>query len=185
MLISVIKEIYQKRIYLWLTFIFGLMFLLMTVLISNLKLLYQLLFTQGPILLKAKTLIWLTAGITTNFTPVNIFLAVVISFLFGTYLTLFIFFIRKRQKILGVGKTGFFGSVLGVMGVGCSSCGAIVLSMILSTGGAATAISLLPLKGSEFAVISLIILSFSIHTLSKNIVNAGLCSLPIKSKVSY
>ena len=167
--------------YLWLTLTFGLAFLLMTILITNLKLLYQLFITQGSMLLKVKTLIWLTAGITTNFTLINIFLATVIAFLFGIYLSLFIFFIRKRQKIFGVGKTGFFGSVLGVMGVGCSSCGAIVLSMILSTGGAATAISLLPLKGSEFALLSLLTLSFSIYTLSKNIVNAGLCRIPTRN----
>jgi hypothetical protein len=177
-ILSVIKEVYQRRIYIWLTFAFGLVFLLMTVLVSNLTLLFQLFFTQGPILLKAKTLIWLAWGITTNFTLINIFLVIVIAFLFGIYLSLFIFFVKKRQKILGVEKAGFFGSILGVMGVGCSSCGAIVLSMILSTSGAATAISLLPLKGSEFALLSLIVLSFSIHTLSKNIVNVGLCKIP-------
>lgn len=176
-ILSVTKEVYQEKMYLWITFVFGLIFLLMAILITNLKLLNQLFFTQGSLVLKIKAFIWLIFGITTNFTPLNIFLAIAIAFLFGMYLALFIFFMRKRQKILGVSKTGFFASILGVMGVGCSSCGAILLSMILSTGGAATAISILPFKGGEFSFLSMIILLFSIRALSKNIVNTGLCKI--------
>ena len=73
------------------------------------------------------------------------------------------------------GKKGFFASLLGVVGVGCSSCGAVVLSMFLSSAGAASVIALLPLKGGEFALLSLIILYFSISSLCKNIINANIC----------
>ncbi|MCL4387208.1 hypothetical protein M1307_02305 [Patescibacteria group bacterium] len=131
------------------------------VFLPNLKLLWQ----------------FFIGSLTANFTSFNLFLAIFISILFGIYFSLFVFFLRKRRQLVKSGKAGFLASFLGIMGVGCSSCGAVILSMFLSTGGAASVISLLPFKGSEFALISVAVLLFSIYLMAKNIVNAGICKI--------
>lgn len=157
----VFKEVFGKKRYIFLFFLTALIFLAMIVFIPNVKLLWQL----------------FIGSIQTNFTPLNAFFAFLISILFGIYLVLFIFFFEKRRGLVRSGKAGFFASVIGAMGVGCSSYGAVVLSMFLSTAGAASVVALLPLRGSEFAILSIIFLLFSIYHLTRNIILANICKI--------
>src|SRR3990167_7876882 len=129
MIFLVLKEVYREKFYSVLTGVSFLLFLIFTIVISNIKLLIQLVNGKGEIFLRLKIFFNLLLGITTNFSFVNASLAFLIAFLFSIYLTLFIFLLKKRKGMVKTGKKGFFASLLGVVGVGCSSCGAVVLSM--------------------------------------------------------
>lgn len=180
MLINVFKEVFRNRGYVFLTTIVALIFILFAILLPNIPLLFQLLQGINAPLLKAEILFNLLAGIQTNFTPANRIFTFIIAIFFGIYISLFVFFWKRRKKMIAQTrtKTGFIGLVNGMLGVGCASCGSFLLSTIFSTAGAVGIITLLPLKGVEFAILSVVLLSFSIYTLSKNIVNAGLCKVP-------
>lgn len=68
-----------------------------------------------------------------------------------------------------------FGTMLGLVGVGCASCGSVVLSSIFGLGATAGFLALLPLRGLEFSFISIILLIVSITLVSKKIIDPVVC----------
>ncbi len=73
---------------------------------------------------------------------------------------------------------GIVGTLLALLGVGCSACGSVILTSILGTGAAAGLLAFLPLGGSEFAILgALILLALVLHT-ARQIAHPTMCSLP-------
>lgn len=88
----------------------------------------------------------------------------------------FIQYYKRQKKVLNKGSllatgTGMF---LGVFGVGCISCGAIVLAPLLSALGILGSLQMLPYAGRELAVIGLIMVFLStlylLHQLNKPLI---------------
>lgn len=83
---------------------------------------------------------------------------------------------RRQKKVLNKGSviastTGMF---LAVFGVGCISCGAIVLAPLLSAFGLLGSLSLLPFFGKELVVVGLVFVigstTYLLHQLKKPLV---------------
>lgn len=101
------------------------------------------------------------------------------AFLFSINITLFVYYIRRKislEKKAGAFK-GIFGFVLGLLGVGCASCGSIVLSSVLSLFGLGGLLTFLPLGGGEFLIVGIIFLLFSIYGILKRISSNTVCSI--------
>lgn len=101
--------------------------------------------------------------------------SLIISALFGIYLSLVIFKISMVRAMGGGGFLGIFGGVVGSFGVGCPTCGAFVLGLI----GAPLALMYLPFRGLELQVLSVFVLFLSIYFVGKSI-NAN-CKINRKS----
>lgn len=115
-------------------------------------------------------------SIQTNFTPLSRSITLIVAFLFSINISLFVYFFLRAAKLnkeAGIGTSGF---LLGLIGVGCASCGSVILSSFLGIGTTAGFIGILPLKGAEFGLLSIFLLSISIYFLSKKIKDPLICN---------
>lgn len=114
-------------------------------------------------------------GIATNFSLLSASYTVAFALLFGANLAMIVFYLQKRKAMLkqsGLASSVGVGS--GVVGIGCAACGSFILSALGITG----AVAILPLKGAEFGLLSVGLLSASIFFLSREIISHPLCPLP-------
>ncbi|MBI3984329.1 MAG: hypothetical protein HY344_00090 [Candidatus Levybacteria bacterium] len=114
-------------------------------------------------------------SIQTNFTPLSQTITFLVAFLFAINFSFFIYFFLRAARLskeAGIGTSGF---LLGLIGVGCASCGSVILSSFLGIGITAGFIGVLPLKGAEFGLLSILLLSISIYFLSKKIKDPIVC----------
>jgi len=127
-------------------------------------------------------------AIQTNFTPLSRVLTVLIALLFSINTSFFIFYVLRASQLsrsAGVGAPGF---LLGLFGIGCASCGSVLLSSFFGIGATASFLGFLPLKGQEFGLLSIAILTISIFLLAKKIKDPLVCrtkpkKFPLWSKV--
>ncbi|MBI3631745.1 MAG: hypothetical protein HY219_02675 [Candidatus Staskawiczbacteria bacterium] len=135
--------------------------------------------SQEPFLQKLRLPISLLGSIATNFTLLSASYTIAIAVLFGINFAMLVFYLRRRITEINHNEitTGFFGVVSGIAGIGCAACGSLLLYSILSLFGASWIISFLPLRGSEFGILGVILLATSIYTISKQIQNPAVCKV--------
>lgn len=108
---------------------------------------------------------------------VDLFVLLLISLLFGIYVSLFVY----RVKIIrAVSKTGFFGSlglIVGLFSAGCPTCGAVLFSLI----GMPLALMSFPFHGLELKVLSIILLSVSVYIVARSFVGCEVDKNRLKS----
>lgn len=114
-------------------------------------------------------------GIQTNFTTTSRSITFIVVFLFSINISLFVYFILRAAKLSKEAGISTGGFILGLIGVGCASCGSVILSSFLGVGATAGFIGILPLKGQEFGLLSIFLLSISIYFLSKKIQDPIVC----------
>jgi hypothetical protein len=115
--------------------------------------------------------------IKTNFTVTSATFVVIISLLGGVNMALLTFYFRRRlelQKSVGI---GLLGIISGFLGVGCASCGSIVLSSLIGFSAASSFVGILPFGGLEFAIFGTVVLIISIYLTAKKIQNPLLCRI--------
>src|SRR3989344_2854511 len=113
----------------------------------------------------------------TNFTPLSRITTVLVSLLFAINLSFFTFYFLRAAKLnkeAGIGSSGF---LLGLIGIGCASCGSVILTSFLGVATTAGFIGVLPLKGAEFGLLSIFLLAISIYFLSKKIKDPLVCDV--------
>jgi len=126
-----------------------------------------------------KTIFALLGSFKTNFTLYSAIYTTLIALFFGINVSLFYFYysrfksVKKRSGI----KTNTIGLLLGVLGVGCASCGSLVLASLFSIFGLGGLFSLLPFGGVEFAVLGLLMLMTSTYYLLKKIHDPMVCKV--------
>lgn len=94
----------------------------------------------------------------TNLTHLSQFFHIIIALLIATHLTFLIYYYRARRRLEGSAGIGFIGIFSGIVGIGCSVCGSVVLSSLIGLSAATTLITMLPLRGVEFSLLAIIIL---------------------------
>ncbi|MFA6270360.1 MAG: hypothetical protein WC657_04085 [Candidatus Paceibacterota bacterium] len=121
----------------------------------------------------------LLGSIVTNFTLLSASYTIAIAILFGINLSMLVYFLRRRVAEVKQGgiATGIFGITSGVVGIGCAACGSFLLTSILSLVGASWILSFLPLRGAEFGILGVILLSTSLYTTAKKIQNPVICKI--------
>lgn len=171
-------NIFKNKKYLLLVVILTIVILSLIVWFQNRGLLFGVAESLGFI--EAMKLSFLLYGsILSNNTVFSAVGLVLTAILFSINIALFIYFARRRavgQKHVGA-KRGIAGFVVGVLGVGCASCGSLVFASVLSFFGLGSLLSFLPFGGEEFIVVGIVFLGFSIFDLLKKI------SGPITCKV--
>ena len=113
----------------------------------------------------------------TNFTTTSRILTIAVSALFSVDFSLTAYYFQKKVSIEKSAGISLVGLLLGLTGVGCISCGSVILMSVLGLTTATAFISILPLRGAEFSLISIAILSYSIYLLNKKIVNPDFCKI--------
>lgn len=119
----------------------------------------------------------LLGSLQTNFTPLSLIVTIISAALTGIQSSLLIYYLHQSfriQKDLGVSLTGIATSLLGV---GCASCGSVVLTSLIGFGSATTVLGVLPFKGQEFGFIGIAILLIAISFTLKKINQPFVCAI--------
>ncbi len=113
----------------------------------------------------------------TNFTPLSRSVTVITALLTGIQTSLLVYYLRQTaliQREMGVSLLGITTSFLGI---GCASCGSVVLTSIIGLGSASTVLGFLPLRGQEFGFLGIGILLLAIMYTMKKINQPYLCTV--------
>jgi len=174
------KEIITSPLYLATVIFVSLLVLLLSVWLPNLGLFWSMMRSTVPLLEKILFL-WNSLGaLGTNFSVLSATLTVVIAILMGLNIALVVLYFKKRSVFQNASGVGIFGMLTGFIGVGCASCGSVILSLLIGVGGVATLSAYLPLGGAEFSIISIIMLSITFYVISKKVSRPAVCEIKLK-----
>ena len=180
MILGALQKVFRKPAYVVLALVVSASVFVFAVWLPNLRLVADIVSSPDvPFGSKIELPLSLLGSIATNFTPLSASYTIFITILFGIYIAMSVFFLRR--KIAEVGKrgiaTGFLGTGSSVIGIGCAACGSFLLTSTLSLIGASSALAFLPLGGGEFGIIGVILLVISIYITSKQIRNPAVCKI--------
>jgi hypothetical protein len=179
MVFRALERVFQKWEYITLaTVVSSVAFALITWL-PNLSLVLESFLSEGTIEERTKLPIILLGSIVTNFTLFSAMYTVCIVVLLGVSVSLMVFsFCQRvpRSKSSGV-TSSFFGTLSGLLGIGCAACGSVILTPLLAALGATAFLSFLPLEGSEFGMIGVFLLLLSIYVTAKEIEQPAPCKI--------
>jgi hypothetical protein len=124
-------------------------------------------------------LLWSSLGaLATNFTPLEAALTVAVSVLFGLTVALTARALRKRTAEQAAGSLGVAGAAVGLLGAGCSTCGAVLLSSLVGAGASASFVATLPLHGLELSIASLLLLATALLLTARSAARSAACTIP-------
>ena len=156
-IINASKEVYSTKRYCLLTLLSALLLVSLNAVMRN----YQLLFKNFSFSL----LLSLIYGLITSFTPLALILLVIISLLGGAVVTFSVYLIRRQIALQA--SAGIPGILIAILAPACPSCALGLLGLL----GISGTLTFLPLQGYEFALLSIILILFSIAYLSAKIVS--------------
>lgn len=168
---------FQQWRYVLLALIVVVLLLLVAIWLPNLSFLWYL-FTDP-------TFSWTTrlgilsgslATLQLNSTPLSRTILFTLVVLAGVNVSLFAYYLKHRLAMGREMGMSLFGTMLGLVGVGCASCGSVVLSSMFGLAATAGFLALLPLRGLEFGLISIVLLVVSITLVSKKIMDPMACA---------
>lgn len=180
MVIQALQKVFRSPAYVVLALFISVSIFVFAVLLPNIRLVAGIVSSPNVSLLsKFELPISLLGSIGTNFTILSASYTIIIAILFGMYISMIIYFLRRRIKAIKQSgmATGILGITSGVLGVGCGACGAFLLTSFLSLIGAGGILAYLPLGGSEFGILGVILLSFALYKVAKQIENPLVCKI--------
>ena len=133
--------------------------------------------SSAPLTAKLKIVIALLGGIGTNFSFLSAGYTIAIAAFFGVNIAMVVYFLKRTRTRLARQDVaaGFGGIASGALGIGCAACGSFILTTALSSFGAAGALAILPLRGGEFGILSVVLLTLSLVLISKKIAAPLIC----------
>lgn len=115
-----------------------------------------------------------------NLTNQAIIFIIIIAILAGINTALVVYYLRRRASVLKGSSVGFLGMVSAVLGIGCASCGSVILSSFIGLSASSAVISFLPLKGIEFNLLAVALLTYSIFLISQKLLPKNLLTCKVK-----
>jgi len=171
-------EVFSRTSYILGASVLALFVFVFAVLLPNLPLLNKVVFSSSaPLGAKLKLTLSLLGGIQTNFSMLSATYTILIAVLVGINIAMIVYLFRKRSGAIGQSgaMAGIGGIASGALGVGCAACGSFLLSAVLASFGAASALALLPLKGGEFGIVSVGLLGLTLGIVSNKIAESLVC----------
>lgn len=97
-------------------------------------------------------------------------------FLSGIVIALGVYAFRKRARNMGAMGVSGLGMVSAFIGIGCASCGSLLLTALIPFLGIGAFVSILPFGGAEFSVLGIALLLVSAYLLLKQIAKPMTCA---------
>lgn len=162
------------------TFAVALPLFLLVVWLPNLGLIFSVVTSGGMSAGEKVGFLWSSLGaIRTNFTAIGAWSAGAIAALFGLNVALAARYIRRRVGLARMGGAGLGGMLVALVGVGCSACGAVVLSTLLGAGAAASFVTVLPLRGEELSILSVLVLTATLLVTARKAAQPAVCAVDL------
>lgn len=102
-------------------------------------------------------------------------LAFITALIVGLNLSCLAYYLHNRMQTLRAAGSSLAGVLLSMIGVGCSACGSVVLSSLIGFGAATQVLAVLPLRGKEFSLLAILILTSSTYWVMKKIIDPEVC----------
>lgn len=179
MIIEALQKVFRKPAYVVLALLVSALVFVLAVWLPNIRLVAGIVISPDvPFLSKLELPLSLLGSIGTNFTVLSASYTIVIAILFGMYVAIITYFLKRRIKEVGQSgvATGFLGIASGILGVGCTACGSFLLTS-LTLVGAGGVLAFLPLGGSEFGILGVILLTIALYATAKQIENPLVCKI--------
>lgn len=175
------QEILRVRKYLLMFLMIGIIFALIEIWLANYSVLSFVF--RSPVFSWSNkfSILWSTIG--TFFTQFELFSRITVvltAVLIGLNSTLLIFYFKKRFALQGTTGMSLGSIVLSCVGVGCTSCGSVILSSFLGFAFTTKVLATLPFQGKEFSFMAIGILLISIYLVAQKIVNPLSCKIEVK-----
>jgi hypothetical protein len=105
----------------------------------------------------------------TNYTLFNRLVILILAILSGINFALLVYYFRKRFRLELASGASIVSVVVGFLGVGCASCGSVILSSVFGYAATAGFLGILPFRGTEFSFLGIAGLLISIYLIAKKI----------------
>ncbi|NQV12184.1 hypothetical protein HQ524_02385 [Candidatus Uhrbacteria bacterium] len=175
--LSGITSVLKRPWYLMLGIIVAAALLLFAIWLPNISLMVSTIISPDiAFILKARILWGSLGALDTNFTVLTRTFTIAIALLTGLNITMLTYYIRRRLKIEKSAGTSVLGMLIGLVGVGCASCGSVILSSFVGVGAATGFIGVLPLHGSEFGLLGVCLLIYANYKIALKINMPIVCS---------
>ncbi|RJR15011.1 hypothetical protein C4579_03005 [Candidatus Microgenomates bacterium] len=126
---------------------------------------------------KTNLLTSLLGSLQTNFTPLSRLVTFISAGLAGVQVSLLVYYLRQTAKIQQSMGMSAIGVATSLLGVGCTSCGSIVLTSLIGFGSTTAILGFLPFRGQEFGYLGIGILLLVIHFTMKKINDPLVCGV--------
>lgn len=179
--LEVLVTVFKRPLYVLLATMIASCVFAFAVLLPNFELITTV-FSSSTVTFYEKNLLLLSllGSIETNFTALSASTVIAVAVLFGTQISLLVYYVRRvktKAKINGTGASGLGGLVSGLFGIGCAACGTFVLTSVLALFGATGLLVFLPFGGVEFGFLGIGLLSYSVYLLLKKIDDPLVCEV--------
>jgi hypothetical protein len=184
MIMKVILKVVTNSKYLILSTLVTLMIIAFAAWLPNLHLISRTV-TSPTLTLWQKTnlLTSLLGSLQTNFTPLSRTVTIVSAALAGLQVSLLVYYLRQTAKLQQSMGMSLVGIVTSMLGIGCASCGSVVLTSLIGFSSTSVVLGILPFKGQEFGFIGIAILLYAIGFTVKKINQPYTCK--VKEGNSY
>ncbi|OGG29410.1 hypothetical protein A2971_03930 [Candidatus Gottesmanbacteria bacterium RIFCSPLOWO2_01_FULL_46_21] len=129
---------------------------------------------------KTNLLTSLLGSLQTNFTPLSRAVTFISAGLAGMQVSLLVYYLRQTARLQQSMGMSALGVATSMLGVGCASCGSVVLTSLIGFGSATAVLGFLPFKGQEFGFLGIGILLFAISLTIKKINQPFVCEVKKK-----
>ncbi len=179
---TTIARVLTKPMYLGLAVIVSLSIVAFASWLPNLHLITRTM-TSSDMTIWEKTnlLTSLLGSLQTNFTALSRLVTFTSAGLAGVQVSLLSYYLRQTTKLQQSIGMSALGVVTSMLGVGCASCGSVVLTSLIGFGSTTALLGILPFRGQEFGLIGIAILLLAIHLTVKKINDPLVCR--VKSKL--
>lgn len=178
-----LKNILISPVYVTITLAISAVVLVFSIWLPNLSLVWSTITSHVSVGSKL-VFLWNSLGaLGTNFSALSATLTVLVSALIGLNVAAAVFYFRKRISMQKVGGLGAAGILLGLLGVGCASCGSVILATFIGVGGTAALAAALPLGGQEFSIAAILVLLVTLYVILRKTDDPMVCAVepPITS----
>ena len=156
---TTLRKIFRQPKYIVVSLLVALLLIAFAAWLPNLHLITKAMTSSTMTLWQKTNLITsLLGSLQTNFTTLSRNLTILSATLTGVQASLLIYYVRRSiliQREVGASVAGMASSLLGV---GCASCGSVVLTSIIGFSSATTLLGILPFRGQEFGFVGIAIL---------------------------
>lgn len=126
---------------------------------------------------KTNLLTSLLGSLQTNFTALSRSLTILSAILTGIQSSLLIYYVRTSMRFQKAMSISVAGIITSLLGVGCASCGSVLLTSLIGFGSATTFLGILPFRGQEFGFIGIVTLCIAIGFTLKKISDPRTCDV--------
>lgn len=178
---TALRRVYSSPISWVITPAVFLLIVLISLLFSNRSLIISVLTSSVDLSAKLGIVFSLLGTISSSNSTISASLLLLFAVCAAVQVTFLLFYIHRAQagqSALGGGHvSGVAGLVASMLGIGCAACGSVALVGILSLFGAGGLVALLPLHGTEFLILGIVLIVISIRFMAKKICDPLICPI--------